>query len=157
MHTRLAERQPLARGPAPREYVAGESFFYLGRQHRLVLVDDPQVSPLRLRGGLFELRRDQVGRGRFYFVRWYTRNGRAWFRSCVLRYQDRLEEVRPGAIEVMDLGHRWGSCGEGRLNFHWRTILLPPDAAEYVVMHEMVHREFPASVPRSARSLLVAS
>lgn len=41
---------------------------------------------------------------------------------------------------MQDLGFRWGSCGRGgRLNFHWRSILLPPRIIEYVIVHELVH------------------
>jgi len=37
-------------------------------------------------------------------------------------------------------GYRWGSCGAGGLlNFHWRTILLPPQIVGHVVVHELVH------------------
>ncbi len=119
-------------------------------------MDDPEASPLRLRGSQFELRCDQAHRGRFYFVCWYTRNAKVWLRRCVRTWQDRLE-VKPTAVEVQDLGNRWGSCGtSGRLNFHWKTILLPPTAAEYVVVHEMVHllvpdhsREFWARLERA--------
>ena len=43
-------------------------------------------------------------------------------------------------LKVQDLGYRWGSCGKGDwLYFHWKTILLPPRIAEYVVVHELAH------------------
>jgi predicted metal-dependent hydrolase len=43
-------------------------------------------------------------------------------------------------ILIVSFRNRWGSCSsEGRLNFHWRTILLPVPLAEYVVVHELVH------------------
>ncbi len=138
VQTRLAEREPLAPAARPREYVSGEAFFYLGREHRLLLVDDPEASPLRLRGTQFELRRDQAHRGRFYFVRWYTRNAKAWLRRCVRTWQDRLE-VKPTGVEVQDLGNRWGSCGTGgRLN-STEDHPAPTTRVEYVVAHEMVH------------------
>jgi predicted metal-dependent hydrolase len=41
---------------------------------------------------------------------------------------------------VRDLGYRWGSCGKNdRLYFHWKSILLPPRIAEYIVVHEIAH------------------
>ena len=41
---------------------------------------------------------------------------------------------------VRELGYRWGACGQdGTLNFHWRTVLLPPRIVEYIVAHELVH------------------
>jgi len=47
-------------------------------------------------------------------------------------------------IVVRELGYRWGSCGRsGELQFHWRTIQLPPTAVEYVVVHELVHLREP--------------
>ena len=27
----------------------------------------------------------------------------------------------------------------GTLNFHWRTVCLPPRIIEYVIVHELVH------------------
>ncbi len=48
--------------------------------------------------------------------------------------------AKPGEVEVLDQGDRWGSCSPGcRLSFHWKTTLLPPTAVDYVAMHELVH------------------
>lgn len=56
--------------------------------------------------------------------------------------------MEPSGIYVQDLGYRWGSCGKGgRLNFHWRTILLPAPIIEYVVVHELVHLHEPHHTP----------
>ena len=52
-----------------------------------------------------------------------------------------------------DLGYRWGSCGNGVLKFHWRSILLPPGLAEYVVAHELVHLLHPHHGPTFWRAL----
>lgn len=36
--------------------------------------------------------------------------------------------------------HRWGSCSsKGRLSFSVRVMLLPQDAREYIVVHELAH------------------
>lgn len=45
-------------------------------------------------------------------------------------------DLSPGGLPVQDLGCRLGSCGKGaQLYFHWKTILLPKQIAEYVVVH----------------------
>ena len=35
---------------------------------------------------------------------------------------------------------RWGSCApDGTLRFSWRTMMLPPEVVEYIVVHELAH------------------
>ncbi|MHB8765968.1 MAG: M48 family metallopeptidase [Deferrisomatales bacterium] len=146
IYTKLAEKDRLQR-PVPRkEYVDGEGFLYLGRSHRLRLVDAQDV-PLKLAGGRFALRRDAAPRGREHFVRWYGERARPWLAARVREAQSRLE-VAPAGVRVQDLGYRWGSCGRGDwLYFHWKTILLPGRIAEYVVVHEMAHLREPHHTP----------
>ena len=142
VRAKLAEKRLLFPPRAPREYVTGEGFYHLGRSYRLLLIDAPEVAtvpPLRLRGGRFELRRDERARAREHFVAWHVRNGRPWVRRRVELFADRIG-VTPASVDVRELGYRWGSCGPGgNLNFHWRTVCLPPRMVEYVVVHELVH------------------
>ncbi len=144
VHTKLAEKRFLFRPKPPKEYVTGENFYHLGRSHRLLLVDVPEdhtATPpaLRLRRGRFELRRDERHRADEHFVAWYVRNGQPWIQRRVDLLADRIG-VSPASVNVRELGYRWGSCGlKGNLNFHWRTVCLPPRMVEYVVVHELVH------------------
>lgn len=148
IYTKLAEKERLQRQVPIKEYVDGEGFVYLGRSHRLKLVDDADASikskntrqpRLRLAQGRFLLDRSAVANGREYFVRWYSDRARVWLAAQVALYQSRME-ASPAGIKVQDLGYRWGSCGKGNwLYFHWKTILLPARIAEYVVVHEIAH------------------
>jgi len=138
IYTKLAEKDRLQHQVPHKEFVAGEGFLYLGRSHRLKLVDD-QDSPLKLVNGRFALRHDAQAGAREHFVRWYSEKARAWLSGRVADYQSRME-VAPAGVKVQDLGYRWGSCGKGDwLYFHWKTILLPVRIAEYVVVHEIAH------------------
>jgi predicted metal-dependent hydrolase len=59
IYTKLAEKDRLQRQVPRKEFVGGEGFLYLGRSHRLKLVDEQDV-PLKLAGGRFCLRRDAL-------------------------------------------------------------------------------------------------
>lgn len=136
--TKLAEKDRLQRHVAHKEFVDGEGFLYLGRSFRLKLLDD-QAQPLKLVAGRFALRRDALPQAREQFIRWYSAHAKPWLAARVADYRARME-VQPAGVKVQELGYRWGSCGKGDwLYFHWKTILLPPRIAEYVVVHEIAH------------------
>lgn len=146
IYTKLAEKERLQRRVPRKEFVDGEGFLYLGRSHRLKLVDEQDVA-LKLAAGRFCLRRDTLPTAREHFIRWYCERARAWLSSRVAEYQSRME-VSPAGVKVQDLGYRWGSCGKGDwLYFHWKTILLPARIAEYVVVHEIAHLHEPHHTP----------
>jgi predicted metal-dependent hydrolase len=141
IYTKLAEKELLLPPAQPKEFVSGQGFYYLGRSYRLLVVDPDSavLPPLRFYQGRFMLRRDERERGHEHFVRWYTAHSRPCLERAVQLHADRAG-VEPRGIEVRDLGYRWGSCSEdGRLNFHWRLVCLPPRIIEYVVVHELVH------------------
>ncbi|WP_186023186.1 M48 family metallopeptidase [Burkholderia gladioli] len=146
IYTKLAEKDRLKRSVPRKEFVGGEGFLYLGRSHRLKLVDEQDV-PLKLVNGRFALRRDALAAAREHFIRWYSERAKAWLAVKVAEYQSRME-VAPAGVKVQDLGYRWGSCGKGDwLYFHWKSILLPARIAEYVVVHEIAHLHEPHHTP----------
>jgi predicted metal-dependent hydrolase len=146
IYRKLAEKEALQR-PVPRkEYVSGEGFPYLGRSYRLLLVPEQEV-PVKLEQGRFRMRRAAAGDGRAHLVRWYAAHAQPWLRHRVQQWQRRVG-VEPAGVQIQDLGYRWGSCGKGgKLYFHWKSILLPPSIAEYIVVHELVHLHEPHHTP----------
>lgn len=146
IYTKMAEKERLQRQIPRKEFVGGEGFLYLGRSHRLKVVEEQNV-PLKLAGGRFCIRHDAIHTAREHFIRWYSARAKAWLSGRVADCQSRME-VRPAGVKVQDLGYRWGSCGKGDwLYFHWKAILLPTRIAEYVVVHEMAHLHEPHHTP----------
>lgn len=62
------------------------------------------------------------------------------------RIRERIAALHPaiggtfGRVAVRDQRTRWGSCSsKHNLNFSWKLIMAPPQALDYVVVHELCH------------------
>lgn len=138
LYGKLAERRELGEGRPPRVFATGEGFPYLGRSHRLLLVDEAPA-PVRLVRGRLELRRDALPDASAHLVRWYTRRGQDWLPRRIEPWAQRMRAMITD-LRVLPLGYRWGSCTmQGRVNVHWATMQLPPALADYVLVHELAH------------------
>ena len=52
----------------------------------------------------------------------------------------RVMGVSPAAVTVTGARTRFGSCsGKGRIAFSFRLMAYPPEAVDYVVVHELAH------------------
>ncbi len=53
-----------------------------------------------------------------------------------------IMKITFGAITLREQKSRWGSCSsQGNLNFNWRLVHYPPIIIDYVIIHELAHRE----------------
>jgi hypothetical protein len=137
VYRKLAEKEVLQHEPVTKELVNGEGFSYLGRSHRLKLVETDGA--VRLERGRLIMPSDVATDGPAHLIAWYQRCGETWLRPRVRSWAERLR-VEPGAIEVADLGHKWGSANIGRLvRIHWATLQLSPQLVDYVLAHELAH------------------
>jgi predicted metal-dependent hydrolase len=144
VYQKLAEKDLLLSHRPTKELVSGEGFVYLGRSHRL-LVADRQSAAVKLERGRLVMRRDVAasGQGARAIVDWYRARALRWLPRRVEPWARRMG-VQPSAIDVRDLGYRWGSLGkDDRMNFHWSTMQLPPSLVDYVIVHELAHIEEP--------------
>lgn len=146
IYKQLARQETFAHEAPRKVFTDGENFLYLGRSHRLRLVDE-SIAPVKLMSGRFVMPRALAGAGREHMIRWYCGNAARWLTGKVDDFAARME-VAPAGVKVQHLGYRWGSCGKGGwLYFHWKTILLPARIAEYVVVHELAHLHEPHHTP----------
>jgi predicted metal-dependent hydrolase len=62
----------------------------------------------------------------------------------------------PSRVRVGDQRSRWGSCSStGGIRLNWRLIQMPPEVADYVMLHELVHLEHPDHSRRFWRAVEV--
>jgi predicted metal-dependent hydrolase len=138
IYSKLIKKESVKPPAEQKDYLPGEGFHYLGRSHRLKLVDNSPF-PLRLHQGRFELLRSHQHQGRDLFVQWYRDHLKSHLEVVVDSFARRISAT-PQSIQIRELGNRWGSCNpKGDLYFHWRVALLPRPMLEYVAVHEMIH------------------
>ncbi len=132
-----------------KQFVSGESFFYLGRQHTLKVKrprGDTTGLDVQLLQGQLRVTvpksvylDDQADQVRQRLMGWYRRQARARIPAIANRYAKALG-FRVGVVQIRDMKKRWGSADqEGRLAFNWRIIMAPRRLVEYVVAHELCH------------------
>lgn len=137
VYRKLAEKEVLQHEPVTKELVDGEGFLYLGRSHRLKLAETDGA--VRLERGRLVMPSEIASDGPAHLIAWYQRCGETWLRPRVRSWAERLR-VEPGAVEVADLGHKWGSATAGRrVRIHWATLQLSPQLVDYVLAHELAH------------------
>ena len=60
-------------------------------------------------------------------------------RALVTAWAQRLD-VQPGRVQFREMYRKWGSCSsKGNITLNTALCDAPPDLAEYVVLHELVH------------------
>lgn len=145
---KLAEKDALFHPAVVKQLISGEGFSYLGRSHRLLIVDDLDVAIKLGRGRLCARRAELARDGVAVIRRWYQSTGALWLARRVGPWTGRMG-VGDVTVEVAGLGYRWGSVGQaGRVNVHWATLQLPPALIDYVLVHELAHLEETNHTPR---------
>jgi predicted metal-dependent hydrolase len=148
----LLEFREFGPGPVPKEFVAGESYAYLGRNYRLKIerssgTAKPSASlhgaflAIALpRGDIEEQRNALVRRA---VVSWYRKQAHRRLPERVEIYASRAG-IRPPPVLVREQEKRWGSCNsKGELRFNWRVMMAPVSLVDYVVAHEVCHLVVP--------------
>jgi predicted metal-dependent hydrolase len=51
-----------------------------------------------------------------------------------------IHKLKVNAVHVRNQRSRWGSCsGRKTISLNWRLIQLPPEIADYIILHELAH------------------
>jgi predicted metal-dependent hydrolase len=125
--------------PPPRkEYVAGETFLFLGQHYGLALTDG-HLGAVRLVGRQFEIARADRRIGDRLFRAWYLLQAKELLPPRIAAFAAAMG-VTYKRIWVRDLRYRWGSCTPGgTLTFSWRILQAPMIVVNYLIVHELAH------------------
>lgn len=134
--------------PSPKEFVSGETFYYLGRPYRLKVIPDPNsvITRIIARGSCLIaatipgpdplIAKSAV---RSALRQWYIKHAEKQF-TIRMRSICHALGYEPRSILVVDQSKRWGSCdAKGRIRLNWRLVMAPVSLIDYVLAHEACH------------------
>ncbi len=128
----------------PREYVSGESHFYLGRRHLLKVHHRPDApETVRMMRGRLEVsvQERHALRIQKLLELWYFARAQDVFRSRLdALLPSALWVAEPPALKLQVMRTQWGNCSPGgvvTLNPH--LVKAPRDCIDYVILHELCH------------------
>jgi len=122
---------------ALKTYSEGETFWYLGEQYPLQLIN--RNTPLLELDGSFLLSRHAKNHAKDVFIAWYREETRQITQALIDTYSKRFG-FKVHQVRITSAQTRWGSCsGKNNLNFTYRLCMAPMSTIEYVVVHELVH------------------
>lgn len=128
----------------PREYVSGESHFYLGRRYMLQVRIDPAAEPgVKLWRGRLAITAPAQDAAliRRLLDAWYRSRGLDMFARIIAACAARAPWLKQApSWRLRNMRTQWGSCSpKGELLLNPHLLKAPRACIEYVVIHELCH------------------
>ncbi len=137
LESKLAESLKLKEESAPRRFVDGENFLFLGKEYPLRI--NRKASKFFSEENGFEISEDYLPQAKEMFESWYKRQAK---RLIIPRLMEigKAFERNDIAPRISSAGTRWGSCSiDGSIRINWRLIQAPQEIIDYVIIHELSH------------------
>ncbi len=129
-----------------KEYVSGETFLYLGRQHKLLIRrgDDPQVKLEKGRIIVFTAKSPQdKEENRKLLKDWFKDRTKSVFESRFKEVAKRFDCDRVPNLTTRKMQKRWGSyLSNKKIILNPLLIRASKDCIDYVITHEFCHMRY---------------
>jgi len=125
----------------PREYISGESHFYIGRRYLLkVKTGKPSVKLYRGQIQISAPKKDPE-KTKALLWEWYIEHAERFFEK---RLNDICSEIRwikdVPEWKLRTMKKQWGSCSpKGLITLNPHLIKTPRECIDYVIIHELCH------------------
>jgi len=126
-----------------KEYVSGESFYYLGRQHRLKVIEAQKASIQIIDKRLVVEISNKSNRAKIQKLveNWYLAEAIPYFSNRLEKLWPQFsKDDRPPTLSVRKMPKRWGSyTRSGKIILNVELIQAPSHCIDYVIVHELCH------------------
>lgn len=112
----------------------GAGFYLLGKIHPLHI-----TRRLKIFSGSFMIPDGSEEQKKADLINLYKNIARKYFSQRMNFFAEKMQ-LFPKKIRISSASARWGSCtASGTVSFSWKLIQCPPEAIDYVVVHELSH------------------
>ena len=128
----------------PRQYISGESHYYLGKQYVLKVIEAPdEIQQVRLLRGKLEVsvRVRSAEKIRELLYAWHKARAREVFdRRLDAVLQQALWVAAKPPLRILSMQTQWGSCSPaGRITLNPHLVKASRECIDYVILHELCH------------------
>jgi predicted metal-dependent hydrolase len=127
----------------PRQYVGGETWFYLGRRYRLDVRKGRGEPTVKLVRGRIQIALPVVDKAavRQRLRRWYRQRAEEYLEQRFLAVSSAIPWLKAKPqLKLLSMKYRWGSCSpRGSININPALIRAPRHCIDYVLIHEICH------------------
>lgn len=128
----------------PRQYISGESHYYLGKQYLLKVIEAPdRVQGVKLLRGSIEVtvRSKSADKVQALLQDWYkTRAKEVFSKRLDAMLEHALWVSQRPPLRLLTMQTQWGSCSpNGRITLNPHLVKAPRECIDYVILHELCH------------------
>ena len=140
-HQKTFQNQPRQ---TPREYVSGESHYFLGRRYILEVLEQDEKPRVYIKGKQRIILVCRPGSDREkrkdILLRWYRKHLSFILEKLVSKWEKELG-VQARSWRVQRMKTKWGSCNpiKRTMTFNLELAKWSENCIEYVVLHELLH------------------
>ena len=129
-----------------REYISGETFYYLGRRYKL-LVRESRIDHVSLLKGVLSVKSTKGVENTRYTRRlldaWFKKQAQAVFSERFHKMKERFDYERMPSLSIREMQKRWGSyLGDKKIILNPKLIHVSNECIDYVIVHELCHLRY---------------
>jgi predicted metal-dependent hydrolase len=131
-----------------RKYISGETHLYLGRQYRLLIMNDEfgiENERVLLSGGFLKVFTKEKSEAESLIKAWYRKKAEQKLKEIAIPLIDDFASrhklsIQHSQLLIKEMPTRWGSCTpKGKIILNPELIKAPRGCIEYVIIHELCH------------------
>lgn len=129
---------------SPREYVSGESHYFLGKRYILEVLKKNETPQVYIKGKqrivIVCRPNSSQQKKKNIMLEWYRKKLSLILEKLIFRWEEKLG-VKIKSWRIQRMKTKWGSCNPTKrtINFNLELIKQSENCIEYVVVHELIH------------------